>query len=97
MINNNNELYGIGHHLRERSSLPHSGRLDSTVEMYMHLNAINVGTDAGSIITATLASGGVCPLNYKKVHLSCNKTTTLINETNRFKMVRTRYKFVFLA
>ena len=67
MINNNNELYGIGHHLRERHSLPNSSRLDSTVEMYMHLNAINVGTDACSIIAATLASGGVCPLNYKKV------------------------------
>ena len=82
MIKNNNELYGIGHHLRERNSLPNSGRLDSTVEMYMHLNSINVGTDSGSIIAATLASGGVCPLNYKKVHEFWNKTTVLVNEIN---------------
>ena len=68
LIGNNNELYGIGHHLREQGAIPKTKNLNEIVEMYMHLNAISIGTDAGSVMAATLAGGGVCPLDYKKVH-----------------------------
>ena len=44
----------------------------------MHLNAINVGTEPGSVIAATLASGGVCPLNFKKVNLVSNSFQEIV-------------------
>lgn len=65
-----NRLYAIGHFLRENGCFNKDGKVDSLeqiMELFIHYSAIEMSCDAASVMAATLASGGLCPLTGEKV------------------------------
>ncbi|XP_063679391.1 glutaminase kidney isoform, mitochondrial-like [Bolinopsis microptera] len=65
-----NRLYAIGHYLRENGCFNNEANADSleqTMELFIHYSAIDMSIDAASVMAATLASGGLCPLTGEKV------------------------------
>ena len=59
--------YAIGYFLREHGAFPDGTDLISTLEFYFQCCSIEVNTQMMSVMAATLANGGVCPVTGERV------------------------------
>ena len=53
--------FAIGYYLKEHGVFPDNTSLISTLDLYFQLCSVEATTDSASVISATLANGGVCP------------------------------------
>lgn len=69
--------YALGYYMNAHKAFPPNTNLKETFELYFHTCSIETNCDAGSVMAATLANGGICPLTGQKVFSSRTVQHTL--------------------
>ncbi|KAL5259849.1 hypothetical protein ACHWQZ_G010086 [Mnemiopsis leidyi] len=66
-----NRLYAIGHYLKTNKCLNKDAPvlLEELTELSIHFSSIDATCSSGSVIAATLANGGICPLTGERLAL----------------------------
>ena len=59
--------FALGYFMRENGAFPEGTDLRDTLEFYFQCCSIEMTVDAFSVVAATLANGGVCPLTEERV------------------------------
>jgi glutaminase len=59
--------YALGYFMKEKGSFPPDTNLQDTIELYFKTRAIEFTAESLSIVAATLANGGICPLTEEKL------------------------------
>ncbi|KAL0491487.1 glutaminase [Acrasis kona] len=59
--------FALAHYMTEHNVFPKGTNIQDTLDFYFQLCSCLVDTDRLSVMSATLANGGICPLNNKKV------------------------------
>uniref|UniRef100_A0A914WTX4 glutaminase n=1 Tax=Plectus sambesii TaxID=2011161 RepID=A0A914WTX4_9BILA len=63
--------YALSYYMREHKCFPPNAKLQETLDFYFQLCSIETNADTLAVMGATLANGGVCPLNGDRV--VCNR------------------------
>ena len=92
--NHNDVNTALAYLMNSKNAFPEGTKIEDVVEFYTQCCSLESDTDTLSIIAATLANGGICPLNGDRI-LSCKTVQNCLSLMNSCGMNDYSGKFAF--